>query len=362
VSRVSKKRKLTWQWIFGVVVILICLRLALPLTLRAYVNHQLNASKDYSGTVGGISVHLWRGAYQIGDLHIFKQNGDIPVPFFSARKIDLSLQWSELIHGSLVSSIALQEPHVNFVSGPTKSQTQTGQENNWSQTLESLAPFKINRLTVTNGQIHFQNLYSQPPVDIYLRELFGSATNFTNARRLTQKLPAGVSIQGKTLGNGGLKFEIHLNPLAVTPTFELTGELTNVDLTALNSFLRAYGKFDVEHGQFALFTSFAAGDGKYEGYCKVLFKDLNVFQWQKEHKKNILKIFWEAVVGTVATIFKNQSEDQLAAKIPITGSFDKTDVHIWPTVATLLRNAFIKALLPQLDQPVKVDDVEEKNR
>jgi hypothetical protein len=56
---------------------------------------------------------LWRGAYQIGDLHIFKQNGDIPVPFFSARKIDLSLQWSELIHGSMVSSIALQDGNPN---------------------------------------------------------------------------------------------------------------------------------------------------------------------------------------------------------------------------------------------------------
>jgi len=347
-------------WIFGVIVLLVCLRLALPVALRAYVNHQLNASQDYSGKAGGIRVHLLRGTYQIRDVHIFKRNGDIPAPFFSAQKIDFSLQWSELIHGSLVSRIVMQSPRLNFVAGSTKNRTQTGEENNWRRTLESLAPFKINRLTITNGQIHFQNLYSKPPFNIYAGELSGSATNFTNVRRLPQKLPAGVSIQGKTLGGGGLKFEIHLNPLAATPTFELEGELTNVDLTALNNFLRAYGKFDVEHGQFALFTSFAAADGKYDGYCKVFFKNLDVFQWKKDHKKNTLKLFWEAVVGTISTIFKNQPKDQLAAKIPITGSFEKTDVHVWPTVETLLRNAFIKALIPQLDQPIQVKDVEKK--
>jgi hypothetical protein len=334
--------------------------LTLPFALKAYVNHQLNQSRDYSGKIGGVTVHLWRGAYQIHDIHIFKQGGNIPVPLFAARKMDLSLQWSELFHGSLVSRIAMQEPKLNFVSGPSREQTQTGKENNWDQTLESLVPFKINSLEVTNGQIHFQNLYSKPPVDIYVTELSGMATNFTNSRRLDQKLPAGVSVQGKTLGGGGLDFQIHINPMAATPTLELAGQLTNVNLTALNDFLRAYGKFDVEHGQFALFTSFAAADGKYDGYSKVFFKDLKVFKWEKERKKDALEIFWQAVVGTFAAAFKNQSKDQLAAKIPITGSFGKADVHVWPTIETLLRNAFIQALVPKLDQPVKVENVEKQ--
>jgi hypothetical protein len=282
------------------------------------------------------------------------------VPLFAARKMDLSLQWSELFRGALVSRIAIQQPKINFVSGPSTEQTQTGQENNWGQTLESLVPFKINSLEITNGQIHFQNLYSKPPIDIYITELGGTATNFTNSRHLTQKLPAGAAIQGKTLGGGGLGFQIHVNPIAATPTFELTGQLTNVDLTALNDFLRAYGKFDVERGQFAMFASFAAKDGKYEGYYKVFFKDLKVFKWEKERKKNILEIFWQAVVGTVTTAFKNHPQNQLATKIPVTGSFEKTDVHVWPTIETLLRNAFIHALIPQLDQPIKIENVEKQ--
>ena len=356
--RLQRPMRRCAYWLVGTIIILICIRLMLPFALKSFVNHQLNKSRDYSGRIGDVTVHLWRGAYQIHDINILKKGGKVPDPFFSTDKMDLSLQWSELFHGALVSKIEMVQPHLNFVSGPTKEQSQLGEENNWGQTLESLVPFKINSLEVTNGQIHFQNPYSKPPVDIYVTELFGVATNFTNSRGVTNTLAAGVIAKGKTLGDGGLDFQIHVNPLAKVPAFELTGQLTNVNLIALNNFLRAYGKFDVERGDFALFTSFAASDGKYDGYCKVFFKDLKVFKWEKEKKKDALEIFWQAIVGTLTTAFKNQPKDQLATKIPISGSFEKTDVHVWPTVATLLQNAFIHALVPKIDEPVTVDQVE----
>jgi hypothetical protein len=320
----------------------------------------LNRSRDYSGNIGRVTVHLWRGAYQVHDIHIFKTGGRVPVPFFSTRVLDLSLEWSELFHGALVSKIAMQEPSLNFVSGPTKDQSQTGNENDWGQTLESLAPFKINRLAVTAGQVHFQNLYSKPPVDMYLNQLDILATNFTNSRRSTERLPAGITAQGKALGEGGITLVVHADPVAPQPAFELTGQVTNVDLVLLNDFLRAYGKFDVARGDFALFTSFAARDGNYDGYCKVFFKDLKVFNWGQDKRKDVLEIFWKAIVGTLATAFKNQPHDLLATKIPITGTFGRTNVHLWPTVATLLRNAFIKSLVPSLDEPVTLEQVENK--
>ena len=364
-SKASTKRR--WyrspQWIYwlvGFVIFLVIARLALPFALRTFVNHQLSKSSGYSGRIGDVTVHLWRGAYQVYDIHIFKTGGKIPVPFFSTRILDLSVEWSELFHGALVSKIAMQEPSLNFISGPTKDQSQSGEENDWGKTLESLVPFKIDRLDITNGQIHFQNLYADPPVDIYVNGVSVLATNFTNSRRLTEELPAGIAAHGKTLGNGGLDFQIHINPLAEKPTFELVGQLTNVDLVALNSFLKAYGKFDVARGDFTLYSSFAAKDGNYDGYCKVFFKDLKVFKWEKEKKKDALEIFWQAIVGTLTTVFKNQPHDQLATKIPITGTLEKTDVHLWPAVATLLRNAFLKSLVPKPDETVKINEVEKK--
>ena len=149
-----------------------------------------------------------------------------------------------------------------------------------------------------------------------------------------------------------------MNPLDSAPTFELNAVLTNVDLTALNNFLRAYGKFDVERGRFQLFTTVASVHGNYKGDVKVLFQNLDVFAWQKDKHKNILQMFWEAVVGTLAVGFKNHPHDQLATDVPISGSFTSAKVDTWAAVGSLLHNAFIRALLPKIDQPVHLQNVD----
>lgn len=356
-----KRSPLPWAMVvLGIVVVLIAVRLAMPYIIRDYANKVLNRSKDYSGHIGDVTVHLWRGAYQIHGIDISKKTGKVPVPFFSLTNMDLSLQWSELIHGKLVSKIRMYDPHVNFVQGPTKEQSQAGTEENWGDMLTKLVPFKINEFVVTNGEIHFQNPTSNPPVDIYVDKLFAVATNFTNARNIKQELPAGVMATGRTLGKGEFDFNVHANPLAPSPTFEMNGQLTNVDMVQLNGFMKAYGKFTVAKGGFAMFTSFAAKDGKYDGYVKVLFSNLKVFSLDKEiASRDPLEAFWDMIVGSVKSVFKNQPHDQLATTIPITGAFKKTDVHIWPTLQTLLQNAFVRALAPKQDKPVTIKNAEQ---
>ena len=95
--------------------------------------------------------------------------------------------------------------------------------------------------------------------------------------------------------------------------------------------------------------------------CKVFFENLEVFAWEKERKKNALAVFWSAIVGGLTTVFRNHPSDRLAAKIPISGNFEKTEVDLWTTVATLLRNAFVRALVPKLDSPIRVEEIRDKS-
>jgi hypothetical protein len=369
-NKPSEVKKLTmwlrtprvFRWVMVVAVVLILIRLALPFIVKTYVNHQLDKAGNYTGKIGDVTISLWRGAYQIKDINIFKRNGEVRDPFFNATLLDLSVQWKELFHGAVVGEIEMQNPKLNFVSGPTKEQSQAGEDAPWNQTLKSLFPFQLNRFEINNGEIHFQNHFSKPPVDIYITELSVTATNLTNARNNKQTLPAGIAANAKTLGHGQLDFGLHFNPVATAPQFELTAAITNVDLVQLNNFMKAYGKFDVAHGNFALFTSVAAKDESYEGYLKVFFDHLDVFDWEKERKKNVLQIFWEAIVGGVATILKNHPQDQLATKIPIAGSYNNSKVGVWTAVANLLENAFIRALVPKLDQRVTVGEVPVKTK
>lgn len=370
VTEETRPRSLTWGWtrrllwsrrtrwtVASVVLLLVLFRISLPFGIKAYVNRQFDNMPDYDGQVGDIDVHLWRGAYQIRDLQIVKTTSHVPVPLFAAKQVDLSMEWKELFHGALVGEMVLVKPEIHLVAGPTPEQSQTGKDRPWGDTLASLFPFKLNRVEIEDGDIHFENFHSTPPVNIYINHVTATATNLTNSRDLAQPLPAGLRARGTTLGEGGLALELKMNPLAKLPTFEISGQLTNVDLVSLNDFLKAYGKFDVARGEFALFASFAAADGKYEGYAKVFFEDLDVFAWEKERKKNALEIFWHAIVGTAAVVLKNQPRDQLATKIPIAGEFQKTEVGIWSAAGTLLRHAFVRALVPRLDGPVPVEKI-----
>ncbi len=358
-------RKLLWsrrtRWtVLIAVLVLVVIRISLPFGIKAYVNRQLDKMPDYDGHVGDIDVHLWRGAYRIRDLQIVKTTSHVPVPLFAAEQVDLSMEWKELFHGALVGEMILVKPEIHVVAGPTPEQSQTGKDRPWGEVLASLFPFKLNRVEIEDGDIHFENFHSKPPVNIYLNHVTATATNLTNTRDLAQPLPAGLRAHGTPLGGGGLELELKMNPLAELPTFEISGQLTNIDLVSLNDFLKAYGKFDVARGRFALFASFAAAEGKYEGYAKVFFEDLDVFAWEKERKKNVLEIFWHAIVGTAGMVFKNQPRDQLATKIPISGEFEKTEVGVWSATAMLLRHAFIRALVPKLDNPVPVEKVREE--
>ncbi|HEY3861448.1 MAG TPA: DUF748 domain-containing protein [Verrucomicrobiae bacterium] len=345
-----------------VAAVLIAGRLIMPVEVQRYVNGQLNRSKDYGGRIGNVHIQLWRGQYRIDNTAIFQRNGEVHTPLFNADQIFLSVEWKELFHGSVVGQVSLERPRLNFAVTPTGQEAQNGKGEDWGQMLESLFPFKLNRLQINDGEIHFQNEHSTPPVDIYVSKCSVTATNLTNSRQVHNELPAGITAHGTSLGGGNFDFHVQLNPMAAQPTFQVTAQITNVNLPALNDFLKAYGKFDVASGEFAFFTSIASKDGNFDGYGKVFFEKLKVFAWDKERKKNILEIFWQAVVGTVTTALKNQPHDYLAARFPISGAYGKEKIGVWPAIVSLLRNAFIKALVPKLDTPVTLRAFEDKEK
>lgn len=356
-ARPRHRRHWFWWTLAVVVVLLVAARLAMPSAIRDYVNRRLNRVPGYSGSIKEIRVHLWRGAYEIVEPNISKSNGKVPVPFFSASNIDLSVQWNELLHGAVVGSVALNSPQVNFVAADNPQQSQTGESKPWGDTLKSLLPLRLNLLKINDAHIHFRDFQKNEPVDLYLTNLYAIATNLTNVREKNQPLPAGLNCSAQTIGGGNLLISLHMDPLDKDPTFQLNASLTNVDMLDLNNFLRAYGKFDVAHGNMQLFISAASLHGTYKGVVKVLFKHLDVFQWQKERGKNVLEVFWDAVVGALVEGFKNHAHDQLATEFPIDGTFKSSHPDVWEAIGSLLKNGFIRALLPDINHPVHLQEV-----
>ena len=91
-----KTRKTLLIVLGSISVLLIAIRIALPYILLRLVNKELQTLHGYTGHIDGIDVALIRGAYKIKSIKIEKTGGKIPVPFFSAPLIDLSIQWASL--------------------------------------------------------------------------------------------------------------------------------------------------------------------------------------------------------------------------------------------------------------------------
>lgn len=350
-----------WKWFRGrpaiiflsVLLVLILVRLAMPFALRSYVNKKIDQVQGFGGNVGGIQINLFRGAYKIINLRLIKMNADVPKPFLWIPEMDLSVEWRALFQGALVGKIVVQRPQINFVNGPTERQQQTGITTGWQKTLNSLFPLTINRFQVNDGTIRFADPYRDPPVDVSVTNLWATATNLTNVREKNTRLPAGLLAHGVTTGHGQMEIRLRLDPLADSPTFKLQTSITNLNLVALNDFMRSYGNFDVQSGRFALFVNVAAADEKFHGDFKPFFFDAKILTWRELEQQNIFKDFWEAIVQGVSEIFRNQAENQLATTVPIDGSFQRGgSVDLWAAVGGILRNAFVHALLPKMNPPV----------
>jgi hypothetical protein len=353
----QKKRQRTrwWRNLLFVLLVLVALlgigRAILPWFLRDYVNRTLDRNPLYAGKIGDVHVQLRRGAYSIDDVRVSKTSGNVPVPLFAAKRVDFAIQWNALLHGKIVGRLSMLRPELNFVDASSEAESQTGAGAPWLQVIRDLFPFRINSALVKNGSIHFRAFESEKPVDVYLSEVQATIDNLTNIRDETKPLVSTVQAVGLMMDHAKFEYKMTLDPFSYRPTFHMAARVLGLDVTKLNDLARAYGKFDFERGWFDLVVESEAAEGQLTGYAKPLFRNLKIFSLREDLKdENVLQSFWQALVGGVTTLLKNQSRDQFGTVIPFSGDLSgATTTDILATIGNILRNAFVRAYLPRLE-------------
>jgi hypothetical protein len=350
--RVSRRR--LWRVIAFTALVLLILfgmvRAALPGFVRDYVNRTLDRNQNYAGTIGAIQIHLWRGAYSIHDIRISKRTGDVPVPFFSAKGVDFSIEWRALQHRKIVGRVLIEEPELNFVDAPSESESQTGAGGPWLQMIRDLFPFRINSALVKDGSVHFRAYKGQAPVDVYLTQVQASVDNLGNIRDDTNPLASSVQATAVAMNHAKLEYRMTLDPFSYRPTFHMAMRLIGLDVTTLNELATTYGKFDFKRGWLDLVIETDSKEGQMTGYVKPLFRNLKVFSLTEDVKNDdVLQFFWQALIGGTTELFKNRSRDQFGTRIPFTADPSGTSADILATLGNVFRNAFLRAYLPRLE-------------
>ena len=354
----TRKRRLVVIVLASIVTVLVAARVALPDIVERYANRRLAALKAYDGHVGDIDIHLWRGAYSIDDIVIVKTGAKRPVPFFQARRVDLSVEWRSLLKGRVVAEAHFNNPEVNLVQGHSKDDSQLGQDENWKARLEELFPFRFNTIEATNGTVRFLAPGIQTRDAITAHNVNGQISNLTNVTESGKEAFAGFKVKAEVLDGAPAVINGSVDPFAPKPTFDVNMEVKKVQLPQVNPWLRQYIKADAEAGKFELYMELAAADGKFKGYAKPFLEDVDMYR-SGEPEKNPLKRVWEGFLDFAANVLENPEEDQVAARIPFTGTIENPQTNLFATIASVLRNAFVSAFARSLEGSITLRDVKQ---
>ncbi|CAM4333115.1 DUF748 domain-containing protein [Zobellia roscoffensis] len=338
----------------GIIVFLIVLRLLMPVLVKQYVNNVLAEIPGYYGHVDGIDIALYRGAYTIENLSLRKVEAGSEVPFLDFERTDISVEWSALLDGKIVSEIEILRPKVIYVFEDQQDSINEPEVEDWSKALTNLVPIEINNLKITEGTVAFVQLQADPTIDLNLKNINLHATNLRSVVQQERTLPSDMHATATSIGNGAMELDGKMNLVKEIPDMDIAFSITNADVKALNDFTKYYAKIDFDSGTFEVFGEVAIADGFLKGSIKPIIKNGKLVG----KDDGFLSTLWEGFVGFFKFLLKNQKNDTLATKVPLEGDLNNVGTKLWPTVTNIFKNAWIQAFKGVVDDDITFKDAE----
>jgi len=355
----QKKKRKTGRlgFLLVLLVILVGFRLYLPTAAKNHVNKVLNDLPGYQGSIEDVDIALVRGAYVAKNLILSRRDAQTDVPFLKIPQADISIQWRALFNGKIVSEIYLTKPQLIYVFEDQLQDDQKEPETeDWTAALDNLVPIDINHLSIKEGRLGLVKVKAEPTLDIYMDQVQLTAENLQLVNSDEQNLPSPIQASAVTIGQGKTKLDGRINLIKQIPDMDVSLSIENIDVTALNSLTQHYANVDFSSGQLDVFSEVAIADGYLKGYLKPLLIDAKLI----DQGDGFFKQLWEGIVGFFKFIFKNQSTDKVATKIPFEGDLNNVDAGVWETFVNILRNAWVKAFRENVDDDIEFSDLKQE--
>jgi hypothetical protein len=206
---------------------------------------------------------------------------------------------------------------------------------------------KARRVTVSGATVGFVNEQVSPRYRVFLADTDLVLENFTNHHT---EGTATARLTGRFMGSGATSVSATFRPEIRGPDFDLDGRIENTNLKAMNELLRAHAGVDVVSGVFSVFAQVAVKNGRVDGYVKPLFRDLDVYGGEQDEEKSLGQKLKERAADVIGKVLRNRPRDEVATVAPIAGPLENPKASTWETLIGLVRNAFIKAILPGFER------------
>lgn len=209
---------------------------------------------------------------------------------------------------------------------------------------------KAAHATVRSSTMAFVDTSTKPTYRLFLNVEELDVKDWSNQMR---EGTAKVGLRGAFMGSGRTEVDANFRPDQNGPDFDMAVRIQNTELQALNDLLQAYGGFDVDAGTLEFFSELHVRNGEVRGYVKPIFKDIDVYNARQDAEKPVFRKMYEGLVGGIANLFENRSEDQVATESRVSGRIGKdVSTSTLQIVLGIVKNAFFQAILPGLEREV----------
>jgi Domain of Unknown Function (DUF748) len=208
---------------------------------------------------------------------------------------------------------------------------------------------KVRELDIKRGTLTYDDQTSNPPFKLFIADTDLRLMHLSNHQ--TQG-PAQLTLDGKFMGSGATHVTGTFLAGGEGPEFNLNIAIENIDMTSLNPPAARLWPLRCGPGRFTLYSQVGVKNGNVEGYVKPMFSDLVVYEYQKDKNKGVMGQAKQMLLDTAGHVFKNSESQKVATQVSISGTLKKTNVSAWDAFVEIVKNAFIKAILPGFDREV----------
>jgi hypothetical protein len=206
---------------------------------------------------------------------------------------------------------------------------------------------KAKRISASGATVGFVNEEKSPRYRVFLANADLIMENVSNQRT---EGTATARLTGRFMGSGATVVSATFRSEIKGPDFDLDARIENTDLKAMNDLLRAHADVDVVSGVFSVYSELHVRNGRVDGYVKPLFHDLDVYSEAQDEDKSLGRKLKEKAADVIGKVLKNRRRDEVATVTPVSGPLENPKASTWQTLTGLVRNAFVKAILPGFER------------
>jgi hypothetical protein len=205
----------------------------------------------------------------------------------------------------------------------------------------------LRQFQLRNSNLTFDNQEMKPEWKLYLNNTDLTLSNFSNHE---QQGTAHLDLNGDFMGSGKATVTGVFLSALTGPEFNMNCAIENTRVTSLNPLLKAYARTEVSGELFTVYSQLGVKNDSMNGYVKPLFMNLEVYNRRQEKARSLTHKIKELAIAGAVHLLKNPRTKKQASIVNVSGKLKKPNVSSRQTFVEVLRNAFIKAILPGFDR------------